>query len=77
MYKEIFFCENNVSKGLDEVIERLDREYPDATIYIENCLAHCGTCAETYYAEIDAEIITADEPDELYEKIRTKIEEES
>lgn len=73
MLKEIFFCENNVSKGLSGVIERIEKEYPDVTIYIENCLGHCGTCAQVLYGVIDAEMITAEEPEELYEKLIERI----
>lgn len=74
MFAEIFFCENNVSKGLEKIIKKLEDEYPDVSIYIEPCLGRCSDCAETLYAVIDAEMVTGETPEELYENIVTELE---
>jgi uncharacterized protein YuzB (UPF0349 family) len=74
MFKEIFFCENNVSKGLEEIVERLEKKFPDDTVFIEPCLGRCGECAEILYAVVDAEMITGETPEELYENIKRELE---
>ncbi|MBC2580872.1 DUF1450 domain-containing protein [Clostridium sp. DJ247] len=73
MFKEIFFCENNVSKGLENIIEKIERDYPDVNICIEPCLGHCSHCAENLYAVIDAKIINGDNVEELYNNIKEEL----
>jgi len=69
MEKEIFFCENNVSKGLEEIIEKLEEKYKDLDVYIEPCQGQCSICSEKYFVVIDSEVIEAETPEELYETI--------
>lgn len=69
MFLEVFFCDNNVSKGLKPVIEKLKEQYSDIEIYIEPCLGHCYQCSDQVYAVIDALPIGADSPEELYIKL--------
>ncbi|MCT8975411.1 YuzB family protein [Clostridium sp. CX1] len=75
MFTEIFFCENNVSKGLEEIVERLEEEYPDVIVYIEPCLGRCGQCIDNLYAVIDVEMIIGESPEELYKNIKKALEE--
>lgn len=74
MFREIFFCENNVSKGLEAIIERLEKEYPQIIIYTESCLGRCSDCDENLYAVIDAEMITGNTPEELYNNIKIELD---
>ncbi|CAM2980299.1 DUF1450 domain-containing protein [Hathewaya histolytica] len=72
--KEIFFCENNVSKGLETIIEKLQVEFSDLTIYQEPCLGYCGECMATFYAMMDSDMITGETPEELYENIKSRLQ---
>jgi uncharacterized protein YuzB (UPF0349 family) len=72
---EIFFCENNVSKGLNSIIDELKMKIEDAEIYIETCLGLCTDCAEIYYAIVESDTVYADSPEELYDKIMAIYEE--
>lgn len=65
----INFCENNVVKGLDEIINKLKKEIIDAKIEIEPCLGYCSECDDTYFCIADAELILGDTPDELFDNI--------
>ncbi|TCT16310.1 uncharacterized protein YuzB (UPF0349 family) [Natranaerovirga pectinivora] len=66
---EIFFCENNVSKGLESVVQKIEENTTDVEVVVEPCLGHCTDCEETFFATVDVEIIYGDTPNELYEKI--------
>lgn len=74
MYDEIFFCSNNVSKGLDPLITKLEQEYPDVEIYIEDCLGHCYQCRDEFYCVIGADPIGAKTPQQLYKAIEQVLE---
>ncbi|WP_142415325.1 DUF1450 domain-containing protein [Hathewaya massiliensis] len=71
--KEVFFCENNISKGLEPIIEKLELEFSNVTIYKESCLGHCGDCMANFYAIIDSDMIVGDTAEELYENIKLKL----
>lgn len=75
MFEEVFFCENNVSKGLDPVIKKLEAKYPTVSFFIEPCLGQCSICAKQFYAVFRAENIIADSTDQLYNRIDEKLEE--
>lgn len=75
MFREIYFCENNVSKGLEKIVERLEKEFSDDIVFVEPCLGRCGQCAENLYAVIDAEMVTGETPEELYENIKKVLNE--
>lgn len=70
---EVNFCENNLSHGTDEVVNRLENEVKSVHIGVESCLGYCSDCAMQPFALVDDELILADTPDELYDKIMEKI----
>ncbi|MDP4181319.1 MAG: DUF1450 domain-containing protein [Bacillota bacterium] len=67
--KEIKFCENNFIHGADEVMEKLQEEFPNITIEVEPCLGYCGDCANGPFALVEDDFIEAESSDELYDTI--------
>lgn len=70
---EVKFCENNFFQGTDEVKERIENELEDVTVQVDSCLGFCSDCAAGPYALVDNEMVKADSPEELFEKIKEKI----
>ncbi|WP_105615744.1 DUF1450 domain-containing protein [Vallitalea okinawensis] len=75
MIEEVFLCENNISKGLEPVIKKLEERYPMVSFFIEPCLGQCSLCDKQFYAVIRAENIIAESPEQLYNRIDVKLEE--
>ena len=65
----IKFCENNFSHGTDATVEKL-RLLEGVSVEVEPCLGHCGDCAVGPYALVDDEMVQADTPDKLFDKIK-------
>ncbi len=70
---QVKFCENNYAQGTDEVVNRLETEVKSITVQVDSCLGYCGECAIQPFALVDDELILADTPDELYDKIMERI----
>ncbi len=68
---EIKFCENNYSQGTEEVTEKLAND--GIEFDVEPCLGYCGDCAVGPFALVDDELIQAETPEELYDKIKESI----
>ncbi|MEX2415738.1 MAG: YuzB family protein [Paenibacillaceae bacterium] len=64
----IEFCNSNMALGTNIIMKKLE-ENPDYDVIEYGCLANCGQCYMTPYAMVNGEIIAADTPDELYDKI--------
>ena len=64
---KIRFCENN--KGTGKVFKKLKENYPDLNMKRKDCLKNCGTCKKTPMALVDGKLTTADDGEELYQKI--------
>lgn len=69
----IEFCMHNYELGTEKVKKKLE-ESPDYDILEKDCLGHCEQCM-TPYALVEGDIIEADDPDTLLEKIEEKIKE--
>ncbi|MBI6874157.1 DUF1450 domain-containing protein [Clostridium aciditolerans] len=69
---QIKFCENNFNHGTDVLVDRIKNEIQHVTVEVEPCLGYCGDCAVGPFALFDDELIQADTPDELFEKIKEK-----
>jgi uncharacterized protein YuzB (UPF0349 family) len=65
---DVKFCENNYSQGVEEVIRKLQGDGVD--IEVEPCLGYCGECAMNPIALVNDELVEAETPDELYDKIK-------
>lgn len=70
--KQIKFCENNFSQGIEEIVNKLEEEGLD--VEVAPCLGYCGDCASGPFALVDDELVTAETPDELYTKINSLLQ---
>jgi len=74
--KLVEFCTNNTHHGTGIVARRIEAERPDAEVVEYGCLGNCGQCYLDPYVLVDGEIVEAATPEELYEKIIAKLDEE-
>ncbi|MGL4820739.1 MAG: YuzB family protein [Bacilli bacterium] len=69
------FCVSNLANGSQKVYERLERD-GDCDVLDYGCLGYCGKCSSELFAMVNGELVTADSPDELYNNIQKKIDEQ-
>ncbi|MDW0113549.1 MULTISPECIES: YuzB family protein [Sporosarcina] len=67
------FCISNLANGAQKTLEALERD-PNIDVLEYGCLSYCTRCAESLYALVNGEVVQADTPDELTEKIYQFIE---
>ncbi|CAH2214684.1 DUF1450 domain-containing protein [Tepidibacter aestuarii] len=67
---QVKFCENNFSHGTEEIVNKIENELNEVDVEVEPCLGYCGDCAVGPFALVDDELIQADTPDELFDKIK-------
>lgn len=70
---EIKFCEHNVEKSSESLPEKLKQSFDHVTISVGPCLGYCGSCSKRFYALLDGELVQAENTDELFEKLKTRI----
>ncbi|MFG6117017.1 Uncharacterized protein YuzB, UPF0349 family [Thalassobacillus cyri] len=70
----IEFCINNLASGSQKAMEELEKD-PDLDVIEYGCLSHCGLCAQSLFALVNGERVTADSADELVENIYQHLEE--
>ncbi|MBP2634358.1 MAG: hypothetical protein H6Q72_265 [Firmicutes bacterium] len=64
------FCENNLKhEGMEELVEKCQADFKNASISVEPCLGECGDCAEMYIAKVNDKLVTSDNTHYLYEEI--------
>jgi uncharacterized protein YuzB (UPF0349 family) len=68
------FCISNLAKGAQETYEILEKD-PNIDVLEYGCLSYCTICDQTFYALVNGDIVQADSPKELTEKIYQHIEE--
>ncbi|KGR82602.1 YuzB family protein [Lysinibacillus odysseyi] len=68
------FCISNLANGAQETLEALEKD-PNIDVLEYGCLSYCTTCASNFYAVVNGDIVEADTPGELTEKIYAYIEE--
>lgn len=68
---EIKFCENNLKDEF--IVDRLNKNFSNISISIEQCLDYCGICSEIPYALVGDELVKSDDPEALYDAIAEKI----
>lgn len=71
----IEFCASNLSLGSDEVKIKLEQN-PDFDVIEYGCLGNCGQCFYAPYALVNGEMIAAETPEELYDKILEAVKEQ-
>ena len=67
------FCMSNLANGSHETFEKLEKD-PNLDVLEYGCLSYCTICAESLYAMVNGEIVEADTPEELTERIYQFIE---
>ncbi|WZL72458.1 DUF1450 domain-containing protein [Clostridiaceae bacterium 35-E11] len=67
--KNIKVCENNYGYGTNDVLDKIKAENPNIQIDTATCWGYCDDCAIGPYIFLNDEMIQADTPEELYEKI--------
>ncbi|MDN7247226.1 YuzB family protein [Planococcus shenhongbingii] len=68
------FCISNIANGSQETFEKLERD-PNLDVLEYGCLSYCTKCSESLYALVNGEIVEADSPEELTQKVYEFIEE--
>ena len=68
------FCISNIVNGAQGSFEKLERD-PNLDVLEYGCLSYCTKCAESLYALVNGEIVEADSPEELTQKVYDFIEE--
>lgn len=68
------FCISNIANGAQESFEKLERD-PNLDVLEYGCLSYCTKCGQGLYALVNGEIVEADTPEELTEKVHEFIEE--
>ncbi|TWT00211.1 MULTISPECIES: YuzB family protein [unclassified Planomicrobium] len=68
------FCISNIANGAQDSFEKLERD-PNLDVLDYGCLSYCTQCAESLYALVNGEIVEADSPEELTQKVYDFIEE--
>ncbi len=67
------FCMSNLANGSQETFEKLEYD-PTIDILEYGCLSYCTKCSAGLYAIVNGEVVEADTPDELTERIYQFIE---
>jgi len=75
--KLVEYCASNTHHGTGDVVRRIEAERPDVEAVEYGCLGNCGQCFLDAYVLVDGEIVAAETPEELYEKILAKLDEEA
>ncbi|GKW47396.1 MULTISPECIES: YuzB family protein [Planococcus] len=68
------FCISNMANGSQESFEKLESD-SNLDVLEYGCLSYCTQCAESLYALVNGEIVEADTPEELTQKVYEFIEE--
>jgi uncharacterized protein YuzB (UPF0349 family) len=63
------FCNGNLMSFTQELFLKLREDHPEWKVSRYGCLTNCGECAARPFAILNDEIVTAETPDELYQKI--------
>lgn len=70
----IEFCVNNLASGSQKAFEELEKD-PDLDVIEYGCTSFCGLCAQSVFAIVNGEPVTADSSEELVENVYKYIEE--
>jgi uncharacterized protein YuzB (UPF0349 family) len=62
-------CKKNLEKYSQPVLDLLQKEYPDLTIEIEDCLDVCGLCSDVPFVLRNNAIVHGRDARDLYYKL--------
>lgn len=68
------FCMTNLANGSHKTLEALEKD-PNLDVLEYGCLSYCTACSDALYALVNGDVVEADTPEELTERIYTYIEE--
>ncbi|WP_461202485.1 YuzB family protein [Anoxybacillus sp. TBDG-1] len=68
------FCISNLANGSQGALEQLEKD-PNLDIIEYGCLGYCGKCANTLFAMVNGDIVTAENVEQLVERVYAYIEE--
>ncbi|MDN7243594.1 YuzB family protein [Planococcus sp. N028] len=68
------FCISNIANGAQDSFEKLEKD-SNLDVLDYGCLSYCTQCSESLYALVNGEIVEADSPEELTQKVYDFIEE--
>lgn len=68
------FCISNLANGSQRALEQLEKD-PNLDIIEYGCLGYCGKCANTLFAMVNGEIVTAENAEQLVERVYAYMEE--
>ena len=68
------FCMSNLANGSQKTLVALEND-PNIDVLEYGCLSYCTKCAEGLYALVNGEVVEADTPEDLTERIYEYIEE--
>ena len=69
----IEFCISNLAQVAQETFETLERD-PNLDVLEYGCLSYCTKCTEGLYALVNGDIVEAETPEQLTERIYQYIE---
>lgn len=64
----IEFCISNLASGAQKARQELERD-PDLDVIEYGCLGYCGKCAQSMFALVNGDPVTAETPEDLVEEI--------
>ncbi len=70
----IEFCVSNVASGSYPAMEQLEKD-SNLDVMEYDCLRYCGICSSHFFALVNGEVVKADSPEQLVERIYVYLEE--
>ncbi|MGX1902709.1 uncharacterized protein YuzB (UPF0349 family) [Thermolongibacillus altinsuensis] len=68
------FCISNLANGSQRALEKLEKD-PNLDIIEYGCLGYCGKCAQSLFALVNGDVVTAETAEELVERVYEYLEE--
>ncbi|GMB09014.1 YuzB family protein [Thermolongibacillus altinsuensis] len=68
------FCISNLANGSQRALEKLEKD-PNLDIIEYGCLGYCGKCAQSLFAMVNGDVVTAETAEELVERVYEYLEE--
>lgn len=64
----IEFCISNLASGAQKAREKLEKD-PNFDVIEYGCLGYCGKCANSFFALVNGEYVSGENPNELVDNI--------
>lgn len=70
----IEFCISNLASGAQKAREKLEKD-SNLDIVEYGCLGYCGKCSESFFALVNGDIVTGEDPEDLVNNIYNYLDE--